>query len=448
MTSFGVTQTGEQAGVPVPPPTVRPMTTTDATVRVTSDVRMAPLGAAREAALAALSAARSGAHQSWTPATMPVAVDRAERPQQREPVPPRPGPTPRRPRRPLGGVSVLQLMCWQIVLVAGVLALDEQWPVITLTGLAAVVVMALTAVRVRGRWLYEWLVSSSGYLLRDRDRDLPGAGETGKALLRMVSPEAVGIIGTVDADGEDAVFMISRAEGITAVLQPESTVRDLVRAMPAPQTLLPTTDEQVPAVAVQVVHHAGINRARPPRTWVALQALRTAEWYRDADVRQTLGNTVRRVRRRLRRDGLPSRTLTEHETLGTFAALAHVNAGRGEVREQWRRWRSGPIEQAVFRLDGWAELPPATAPQLMRWLLTAAPQAAVTIAVTARRTPAEAEPLVSATLRIAATSPAALESAADELAQLARERDVGMERLDGRHAWGVAATLPLGVVKE
>ncbi|GAB3156712.1 hypothetical protein GCM10027290_55070 [Micromonospora sonneratiae] len=447
--SFGVTQTGEQAGVPAPQPTAPPVATTSgATVRVTAEVTAESRDAAREAALAALSAARSAARQPGAPATMPVTARPAGEPERLEPAAPRPGSNSRQVRDRLGGIGVLQLVCWQLVLVAVVLALDERWPTIALTAVVAVVVMALTAVRVRGRWLYEWLLLSSRYLLRDRHLDLPGAGDTGAALLRLISPEVVGLTGTVDDDREGTVFMISRAEGITAVLQPASTVRDLVRATPAPQTLLPAQDEQALAFAVQVVHHAGINRARPPRTWVALQALRTVELYRDADVRQALGNAVRRVQRRLRRDGLPSRTLAEHEVLGTFAALAHVNAGRGRVREQWRLWQSGPITQAVFRLDGWAELPPAAGPQLLRWLLSAAPQAAVTVAVTARRSPTGAEPVLSATLRIAATSPAGLESAADELAQLARERNVDMERLDGRQAWGVASTLPLGVVKE
>ncbi|WP_238017843.1 type VII secretion protein EccE [Dactylosporangium sp. AC04546] len=336
-------------------------------------------------------------------------------------------------RDPLGGIGVLQLMCWQLVLIAVALALDEGWPTIAAVTFAGVVVLALTGVRRRGRWLYQWLVVSLRYRLRDRDRDLPGAGGTGWALLRLISPEAVGITGTV--------FMISRAEGVTAVLQPASTV-------PAPQTLLPAHDEQALAFAVQVVHHAGMHRARPPRIWVAVQALRTVELYRDADLAQALGNTVRRVQRRLRRDGLPAKALAEHEALGTLAALAHVNAGRGTVRERWRRWQSGPVEQAVFRLDGWAGLPPAVAAQLVHRLLAAAPQAAVTVAVTARRPPAGTEPEVSAMLRIAATSAAALDGAGEELARPAHELGVGMERLDGRHAWGVAATLPLGVIRD
>ncbi|MEV4133764.1 type VII secretion protein EccE [Dactylosporangium sp. NPDC049742] len=342
----------------------------------------------------------------------------------------------------LGGVGVLQLMCWNLVLIAVALALDESWPTIVAVAAAAVAVAALTAVRLRGRWLYEWLVFALRYRMRERGWDLSAAGETGRALLDRIAPEAVG----VTSAGDPAVFMISRAEGITAVLLPASAAHDLTEAIPAPATLLPAHDEQAFAFAVQVVHHAGMNRTRPPRIWVAVQALRTAEVYRDADLGQALGNTVRRVQRRFRRDGLPARTLSEPEALGTLAALAHVNGGRSTVREQWRQWQSGPVEQAVFRLGGWGELAPAVATHLLGRLLTAAPQAAVTVAVTAHRTPVGTVPTVTALVRIAATSTAALDSAGVELTRLVRERGVDPERLDGRHAWGVAATLPLGVV--
>ncbi|NBH12342.1 hypothetical protein GTY80_55045, partial [Amycolatopsis sp. SID8362] len=240
----------------------------------------------------------------------------------------------------------------------------------------AAVVVALTAVRVRGRWLSTWLVVGSDYALRDRARDLRGPAEAGRELLRLLSPEATGTAG-------DTGFLLSRAAGITVVLQPKSAERDLTKAMPSPESLLPPPHEPAEAVAAQVVHHAGIARDRPPRVWLALQALRTPDVQHDTDVQRALGNTVRRVLRRLRRDGLPAHGLTEPELLGTLASLAHVNAGRGQVREDWSHWYSGPIAQATFRLDGWADLPPAVAPQLLRWLPAKIPRAAVTVAVTA-----------------------------------------------------------------
>jgi hypothetical protein len=48
-------------------------------------------------------------------------------------------------------------------------------------------------------------------------------------------------------------------------------------------------------------------------------------------------------------------------------------------------------------------------------------------------------------LRLAAPHPATLDNAFSVLTTLARSFGVEPERLDGRHATGVAATLPLGV---
>ena len=468
MTSFDARPAGERHGRHVgttmarPAPAARPtITGYDAAASRTATVPAATVpaatvpaasrAAAREAALAALSAARSGGD----PVAMPFAATVHSGQTRPGDVVAPAQPSRRRTGGRLGGVGVFQIICWQLALTAVVLVVGQPWPATASAVLVAGVVVALTAVRVRGHWLYEWVGWWSSYQLRDRDRDLPGGDETGRALLRLISPDAVGINGAgidgagINRDDRDGTeFMVSRAEGITAVLRPQSTGRDPGASVPAPQVLLPAPDEQALAFAVQVVHHAGPNRAHPPRVWIALQALRTAEVYQDADVRQALRNAIRRVRRRLRRDGLPLRTLSEHETLGTFAALSHVNAGRGRIRERWRLWQSGPIGQAAFRLDGWAALSPSIAQHVLRWLLAAAPQAAVTIAVTARNSPTGAEPLVNATLRIAAASPPELDRAEDELTRLARGRGIGMARLDGRHARGIAATLPFGVIKD
>ncbi|OXM42770.1 hypothetical protein CFP71_42090 [Amycolatopsis thailandensis] len=345
----------------------------------------------------------------------------------------------RRPGR-FGGIGVPQIICWQLVLVALVLVAGRPWPLVAAVITAAVLVLALTAVRFRGRWLYEWAGSASGYLLRDRDRDLRNAGEAGRALLRLLSPEAEGITGEI---GDEPVFMVSRADGITAVLQPKSAARE--QPMPSPLAVLPPSREQDLDVAAQVIHHVGADRSRPPRGWVALQALRTVDVHRDADVRQVLGNTVRRVRRRLRREGLPVRALAENEVLGTLASLAHVTAGRARIREDWRFWHSGPICQATFRIDGWDALSPALTAELPRRLLAAAPRAAVTLAVTAHRRATETEPLLGAAIRVAAAGPQAVEHAVRELELAARRGGLTLDRLDGRHAKGVAATLPIGI---
>jgi type VII secretion protein EccE len=350
-------------------------------------------------------------------------------------------------------LGVGRVVCWQLALVAVVLSVGRPWWLVVPVAVLVAVVVALTTVRVRGRWLGDWLVVATGYLLRERDRDLDGAGATGLALLRLFAPEAAG----ATEDGtDDAVFVVSRAGGVSAVLQPRAGARDLAKVAPDPAALLPPASGPGQAFAVQVVHHAGTNRDRPPRVWVVLQALRTVSAHRDAEVRLALANAVRRVCRQLRRAGCPTRALSEDEVLTTLAALAHVNRGRGRVREGWRQWRTGPVTQAVFRLDGWAALSPGVAAQLVHWLLAATPEAAVTLAVTAHRPAPEkpdrpgnadgaGNPSTTAVLRVAATTSATVERAERDLTRLAREWGVAVTRLDGEHARGVAATLLIGL---
>ncbi|WP_340683450.1 type VII secretion protein EccE [Amycolatopsis coloradensis] len=437
MTDLGAARTGGRYHAPPPPlPQAAPAAPrAEAIPDPLAYAAPAARAAAREAALAALTAARQAEQRprGFAAVPVPAAVPGAPRPNPPAPV------AVRRSGR-FGGIGVAQIVCWQLVLVALVLVAGRPWPLAAAVVTAAVVVLALTTVRIRGRWLYAWLGSASGYLTRDRDRDLRNAGEAGRALLRLLSPEAAGTAGEI---GDETVFMVSRADGITAVLQPKSAVRE--QPMPSPLTLLPPAREQASDVAAQVIHHVGADRSRPPRGWVALQALRTVDVHRDADVRQALGNTVRRVRRQLRRGGLPVRALAENEVLGVLASLAHVTAGRARIREDWRFWHSGPICQATFRLDGWDTLSPVLTADLSRRLLAAAPGSAVTLAVTARRSAAETEPRVSASIRIAAAGTQAVEHAVRDLELAARRGGLTLDRLDGRHAKGVAATLPLGV---
>ncbi|WAL67838.1 type VII secretion protein EccE [Amycolatopsis cynarae] len=387
--------------------------------------------AARAAAVAALAAARP-AEQPWASGGL-AAAGAQPRNAPANPAPAAPPPGRRRATGPLAGIGPLQIICWQLVLIAAVLAAGQSWPVIAATGLGAVVVLALTAVRVHGRWGYEWLLLSARYLRRRREDDLRDG--PAQKLLRLIAPEAEGCTDTLD---DEPVFMLSRAEGISAVLQPQSN------DVPPPAALVPPPNEQPLAFAAQVIHHAGLGRQRPLRTWIVLQALRTVEVYSDIDVRLALGNALRRVRRHLRRQGLPSIGLAENEFLGTLASLAQVTAGRDQVREEWRFWHSGSVSQATFRLGGWDALSPAIASQLVQRLLTAAPQATVTVSVIATRK-AETEPEIEAALRIAAANPPLVDHAARTLTGLAAQWAVRLERLDGRHAHGLAATLPLGV---
>lgn len=382
-----------------------------------------------------------------------VPVARAVAPRQAPPVPPA-------PRHPVAGVRsepaapppppdrqaprrerllVLPVVAAELVLVLVLLVLGRSWPVIATVACCAAVLGGFVTVRVRGRLVCRWVVVAVRFLLRERTADL-STDAPGADLLRLVRPDAE-CASTMIGDAQ--AFLVSDEAGIGAVLRPESNRRDPVLV---PDDLLPAADGPL-AYGVQVVQHAGVDRSQPARVWLTLQALRTADVYTDDDVRAALANVVRRVRRRLRKTGVPFRTLTEQETLGSYAALAHVNAGRGHVHEDWWHWHSGPIQHATFELDGWASLGGPAAARLVRWLLAAAPDTAVTLSRTAHHDPANpgGDPVVAAVLRIATSRPEALTAAVVDVTALAREVGVTLSRLDGGHALGLVATLPLGV---
>ncbi|MFB9924343.1 type VII secretion protein EccE [Amycolatopsis halotolerans] len=427
MTHPGEAHPGRRAsaparGVPEPTPLARPIGQGQQ-IPVPADAQ----AAARTAALAALTAARAAAPS-------PVATYA----QPWRPVVTTPPPTPvRLPTERRRRWGALQVVCWQLVLVAAVLAIGRPWPVAATIGLGAVALLTLTSLRYRGRWGYEWLSLSLGYALRDRERELADADETGRALLRTLSPEGSGHPGQL---GDDPVFLFSRTDGISAVLRPNSLPPTPI---PGPEALLPPAEPGTGFVA-QVLYHTGVDRQQPPRIWLALQALRTVERYEDDAVRQALTNALRRVQRRLRRDGVPTTPLGEPEFLGSLASLAHVTAGRTQVREQWRLWHSGSVSQTAFRLDGWSDLPPATTPRLIHAVLGATSQTAVTLSLTARRS--GGVPEVVAVVRVASPHAATVERAGEVLARLAGEWGLRLDRLEGRQHDGLTATLPLGAV--
>jgi type VII secretion protein EccE len=390
----------------------------------------AALPVAAPAVLRATPARPVAAAAPATPPPPPVPVRPVTSPPRSEP-----GTPPRRPRPRL----VLPIVVAELALVLVLLVVDRSWPAIVAVACCAGLLGAFFAVRVRGHLVCRWVLVAARFLVRNRAADLPG-DQPGAALVRLIRPGAECAHTMI---GDAQAFLVSDEAGVGTVLRPE---RDPGQQVPAPRDLLPDSDEAL-AYAVQVVHHAGVDRSRPPRVWLTLRALRTAEVYADDDVRAALANVVRRVRRRLRRSGVPVRPLTEEETFGSYAALAHVNAGRGRVREEWWCWHSGPIRHATFRLDGWSELDRQAAARLVRWLLASAPDTAVTLSRTAHHDPAEPSglPLVAAVLRIATSRAEALVAAVTDIARLADEVGVTLHRLDGRHAHGVAATLPLGV---
>ncbi|GAA3583453.1 hypothetical protein GCM10022222_80280 [Amycolatopsis ultiminotia] len=397
----------------------------------------APVLVVSAAATAAPAYVRTPAPPATFAAAAPApALPRAVPPPPR-PVPPRPAPAPvaqRRPVPPAARIELPQVVCWQLSVVTVLATLDRPWPVLTAASAAAVILLALTTIRVRGKWLYELAGLGCRFLLRRRRHDLPDSTAKATALIGLLLPGST-VRPLETAQGTTAA--ISHAHGLTALLAPDRPVDP--RTFPSPAALLPPSNDEDPGFAVQVAFHAGTRPDSPARMWLAAGAIRSADVPGDDELELALRNALRRIRRALGRAGMPAGPPAEDSVSAALTALSHVSGGRNELREDWRFWRTGPVSQSCFTLEGWAALAEPTAAALTVRLLT--PVAGVAVSLTlAARTGGER----SAVLRLAATTEAAVDATAARLTQLLVPAGIRLSRHDGGHFPAVAASLPIG----
>lgn len=353
--------------------------------------------------------------------------------------PPTPAPVVDAVEHPERSIRVGQIVCWQLAVVAVGAATAGSRLVLVLTAVAAVSLILLTAVRFRGMWLYRWAALLLAYLVRRRRNDLAG-----DAALNLVSVFCGRTSATTLTVREQPYGLLSRPAGVSVALRLGPDAQH--ELLPRLGSLADSADEQPVTVTVQLVLHKGIKPSQPPRSWIAVAANRTPEIATDEQVSQVLANTVRRMVRRFDREQLESMPLDESDLLSSIGALAHANAGRGQLRERWTSWAAGPVLQVGIRLTGYAGLSKPIAQALIDTLLGTGTGAAQTIAITVSAPADNPEPIhYDAVLRVAAAHPATLDTAVTVLTTLAGSFGVEPERLDGRHATGVAATLPLGV---
>jgi type VII secretion protein EccE len=417
--------------------------TTAAPARAAAPLRIGAAAAAAQAAARPLLQAQPEADMH----TRPLLLTPPIRPARAVPATPLPTTAPRRTwtrqtREYVRKLSPLQVICWQVAALGVVLTVRQPWPVLVATSVGAAVVIALTSVRIAGRWLYELAGLAAMFFTRPRRRDLPktgGAPATTLSLLGLLLPGAA--IRTVETS-QGPAMAISHQGGLTAQLKPGALTPELLRTLPMPAALLPTATDH--DFGVQLVLHTGVRPDTPRRLWVAVHAARTVDTPVDAELTLTLRNAVRRVRRALDRAGVPAQPLAEEQALSAIAGLAHVTGGRTEVREDWKYWRTGPVNQATYRLTGWEKLTDTQVRGLVNSLLAGVPGVASTIAlgaVTERR----GDPRGCATLRLAATTEAAVEMAAGHMTNRLTASGIQLARLDGTQLTGVAASLPIGV---
>jgi type VII secretion protein EccE len=344
-------------------------------------------------------------------------------------------------RRLVATLRIGQIASWQVAIALVGLTVGQPTLVAAPAAVCAAGLLALTTVRVRNQWMFQWANRYLRFRLRERKRFLPKEGHS-RALLHLFAKDAA-LTGIQLGDTDVAV--ISRTCGATAVLRPQLAGADPLTALPRPSALLPGGDD-ANAVGVQVIFHGVSGNRSHPRAWLAVQAIRTPELYEEDEITQSLRHCTQRVLRSLGKRDVEVAGLGETKMLSTVASLAHVSGGRADVEEQWRFWFGGPIAQVTFRLGGWTELGDEAATDVLRALLTAETGAVLTVSIGAGTVDGEVGHEI-AVVRLAAQSVEQLERAALTLTKLSADHDVRLDRMDGEHAEGIAASLPLGVVR-
>jgi type VII secretion protein EccE len=321
----------------------------------------------------------------------------------------------------------------------------------------AIVLLAFTWLRMRGRWAFEWL----GIAMRYGGRRHVMPIDSPTAVLEFAAPGAR--VEHADLGGDQAAVIVD-GPGMVALLElgdPTGLLVEDLPALPSPRSLLPAAAAEHPPVRIQLLltgapapavrsgsgtpatSYRQLSEGRllgHSRALLAVRVLRAEGWTED-DLRRALSGLVRKMPRRL--GDVPARPLGEAATVRVISELAHDD-GVGPAMEGWAGLRIGGLPQATFRLDRWPDLRIETSRRLVSRML-ALPAAATTVTLTAGPHPEVGGPApVDLTVRLAAHDAAGLGMAVQAMRKLLAGERAHVRRLDGEHHDGLVATLPLG----
>jgi type VII secretion protein EccE len=354
-----------------------------------------------------------------------------------------------RPRRGgrLLGARAEQIVATQVaaVLILAGLAIGGLALVPAVIGAAGL--LALTWLRLRGRWAFEWL----GVAVRYAGRRRTAAITSPTALLAYAAPRVR--LTTLDLPGGTAAALADDS-GLTVLIELGDPADEASR-IPSFAALLHATgrDQAVgdqPRLRVQLVLSAvsaptargGTGPAQSSyrtlaegsslghlRAVLALRVSRAGGWS-DEELHRSLAGLTRRLTRRL--GPSMARPLGDVAALRAIADLANADtSGADSARESWSGLRLGGLLQATFRCR------PASGTDLSSNLITRIlhlPAAATTVSMTAE----------GLFVRLAAPDAPGLETAVRALrSQLTTDR-IRVSRQDGAQLPSLAATLPLG----
>jgi ESX secretion system protein EccE len=386
----------------------------------------------------------------------------------------------------LFGIRAGQIVSTQVAGVAVLIGATTGTLALAAAVAFAIILLALTWLRMHGRWAFEWLDIALRFAGRRRtaavdaaptallefvapgsrvDRAAPGSRVDRAAPSSRVDRATLGSRVDRAALGGDAAAVIVDGTGLTTVVElgdPAGLLAEELHGVPSPAELLPPADADhppcriqlllsgVPAPAIRAGSGTPANSYRQltegrllghNRALLAVRVLR-AEGWSEEDLRQALSSLVRKLSKRL--GAVPARPLGAAAAVGVIAEMAHDD-GAGSAQETWPGLQVGGLAQATYRLQRWPDPRIETSRRLITRML-ALPAAATTVALTAgpRSEQGTGDPPITMIVRLAGPDTAALGTAAQALRKLLAAEHASARRLDGEHLDGLAATLPLG----
>lgn len=376
-------------------------------------------------------------------------------------------PQDQKPVDRFGGIHALQIVAAEIAVLSAIALHRHSLVLFVPVLLAALVVLVLAFGRYRGKWLYQWFFLGVRFCTRRRSRVITGSGAQFRPFTRGSRVDQLEV-------DDERVGILRHQGGFTAVIEPvyaQSAGRSAGGGvLPPLGDLLPASNEAAPPVSLQVLVHtipapgqltsedaaassyaelAGGTIPGQRRALIAVQVQHVAGTFLPADLDATLVNALRRLRRKLTKAGFEVGLLNRDELDREFAEVVQGAlstpgdevSSTQRVREGWREWHAGSARHVTYRIVGWPNLADRTGARLVEYI-SAAPSLDTTVAIAARNVDGIVH--VEAAVRLQSAEGASPDALRASLTEVVEQCGATLERLDGRHAFGMSASVPLG----
>jgi type VII secretion protein EccE len=388
----------------------------------------------------------------------------------------------RRPSGPaLGRIPLVAIVVVEVGLAVAVALVAVDRRLLPLAGVVLSAGLLVGLLRVRRRWLVQWIGLALRFRVRVRERESEQAaddvdqrlrtlrlltGDLAVARARDHDGREVGLLGhgggwsavlALDPEGADGGAALVPGDAgsdaasfplaaLAGCLADRGVVLDAVSAL---WHCRPVDDDTPAAEAYREVL-GSLPALSRREAWlvVRLDPARCPDAVAERGggvlgAHRAVVGALARIGRVLADHGTPVRPLAADEVLDAATEAADtpgdgdvVPAGR--LVEHWRAVVVGEVGHAAYAVTGW----PAAPERLTG--LTATTGRTSTLALTLEPDPRSGTVGLRGTVRLTADTPDALEECGRELVARGHALGVALDALDGQHAAGLAATLPLG----